>query len=179
MKDKNENKFTTPEGYFDNFNERLFARIEAESDNEPNTDFLPKTDGLSVPQNYFEQVQPKILHKTLNNKESKVIQLNPFKKYYAVAAAIVILLSLATVFFLSKQEKSITFEDLAADDIDTYFDTAILDMSSNEITEVLEFETLSLDDISTYAIEDEAILEYLDEAYDDIDDINFTQDEIN
>lgn len=179
MKDKNENKFTTPEGYFDNFNERLFARIEAESDNEPNTDFLPKSDGFSVPKQYFEQVQRKLLHNTSINTEVKVIQLNPFKKYYAVAAAIVVLLSLATVFFLSKQEESITFEDLAANDIDSYFDTAILDMSSNEITEVLEFETISLDDISTYAIEDEAILDYLDEAYEDINDINFTQDEIN
>ena len=62
MNKNHNNKFKTPEGYFENFNQRLFERLEEEND-EPNTDFLPKSDGFGIPEKYFESVQLSIIQK--------------------------------------------------------------------------------------------------------------------
>ena len=54
MKEEQKNKFKTPEGYFESFNERLMARMAVEEAQK--SDLIPKTDGFVVPDGYFDAV---------------------------------------------------------------------------------------------------------------------------
>ena len=69
-KDK-KNKFKTPEGYFDNFHDRLMDRIQQEESQEEKS-MIPMSDGFAVPETYFEDLTPKIIAQ-LAPKKVKVV----------------------------------------------------------------------------------------------------------
>ncbi|NNM17715.1 MAG: hypothetical protein HKP24_04015, partial [Croceitalea sp.] len=68
MKESHKNKFKTPEGYFENFNERLMKKISKEDS------MIPQNDGFKMPYGYFNGLDKKILE-NLPAKGSKVILL--------------------------------------------------------------------------------------------------------
>lgn len=163
MKEDHKNKFKTPEGYFDSFHERLMDKINDE-ENGQGESIIPKSDGFDVPEGYFDsfKVEP---------KEVKVVQLKSHKKFYYSAAAI------AAIFILIfgvtwKTDTTITFEDLASTEIDAYFETTELDLSTYEIAEVVSLNSLEINDVLDNTLEEENILEYLDENVEDIEDLN-------
>lgn len=172
MKKNHKTQFNTPEGYFESFNERLMARIKVEEE-EVNTDFLPKTDGFGVPQGYFDDFETKVLQNT-TQKKNKVIQLFPKQVYYA-AASIAALFILGILLF-SPSENEISFDDLASTEIDAYFESNELGLTSYELAEYINVEELTLADMTDSKIEDDSILEYLDENVEEIEDLNLDYD---
>jgi hypothetical protein len=170
MKKNHKNKFKTPEGYFDNFNERLMDKIVKEES------LIPKSDGFSVPEGYFETFNNQVSQKL---KQPKVIQLKSFKKQYYAAASIAAIVVLG--FWLSRSnEDQVNFEDLASAEIDAYFEKNDLDFNSYELAEVINFEGVSVLDITeaNNTEEDEMVLEYLNSTIDEIEDLNLDYDEI-
>lgn len=168
MKKDKQNSFNTPEGYFENFHERLMDKIKKE---EAQTEsVIPKSDGFGVPEGYFNGVAEKVLSKTVA-ENGKVIQLRSYRKFYYGAAAV------AAVFLLIfgpnwKSDTPISFEDLANSEIDAYFETNEIDMSTYEIAELVPLENLELNDVLDKDIEAESILDYLEENMEDIEDLN-------
>jgi len=163
MKEDHKNKFKTPEGYFDSFHERLMDKIN-EEENEQGKSIIPKSDGFSVPEEYFDTFK-------VETKEVKVVQLKSYKKFYYSAAAIAAIFIL--IFGLTwKTDAPITFEDLVSAEIDAYFETTELDISTYEIAEVVSLNSLEVNDVLDNALKDENILEYLDENVEDIEDLN-------
>lgn len=163
MKEDHKNKFKTPEGYFDSFHERLMDKIN-EEENEQGKSIIPKSDGFSVPEEYFDTFK-------VETKEVKVVQLKSYKKFYYSAAAIAAIFIL--IFGLTwKTDAPITFEDLVSAEIDAYFETTELNMSTYEIAEVVSLNSLEVNDVLDNALKDENILEYLDENVEDIEDLN-------
>jgi hypothetical protein len=175
MNKNHKNKFKTPEGYFEDFNERLFARMEAE-ENEPNTDFLPKSDGFGIPDSYFENVYPKVQSK-LENNTSKVVSLSRYKTFYYAAAAVAVIFVLSLTW-KANQEQPLNFENLASADIETYLEDYDLGLSSYEIAETVNLDDISISDITEKTLEDESILEYLDENVDDLEDLDLNYEEL-
>ena len=169
MNKDHKNTFNTPEGYFESFNEKLFARLEAEED-EPNTDFLPKTDDFKVPGTYFEEIYPKVGSR-LKKDNPKVISLNRRRIFFYAAAAVAALFVL-TLGWNWNQSPDFSFEDLADTDIETYFENNELNFSSYEIAETVDLEDLSITDFSDETIQEESILEYLDENVEDLEDLD-------
>ena len=170
MKKDKENNFKTPEGYFDSFHERLMDKIEQE-ETALGESVIPKTDGFSVPEGYFSNLTQDVLSKTIDGQKGKVIELRPYRKFFygAAAAAAVLLL----IFIPNwNTEPQIGFEDLASTEIDDYFDTAQLDMSSYEIAEVVSLQDIELSDVMDDNLEAENILDYLDENVEDIEELN-------
>jgi hypothetical protein len=167
MKKDKTNNFNTPEGYFESFHDRLMDRINEEEGIKES--IIPKSDGFSVPQRYFDEVTEKVLANTVKGK-GKVIPFIPYRKfYYAAAIAAVFLL----IFGLNwNSETSISFEDLANTEIDDYFESTEIDISTYELAELVPLESLELNDILENDIEAENILEYLDETVEDIEDLN-------
>lgn len=174
MEKNHENNFQTPEGYFESFNERLFARLDAE-EGEPNTDFLPKTDGFAVPEDYFESLPTKIIEKTIESTP-KVVRLQPKRRFYYSAASVAAIFVLALLIF-QNNEPAPTFEDLASSDIDAYFEENEIELSSYELAEVINIENISVADMTEEDLQGEEILEYLDENLDEIEDLNLDYDE--
>ncbi|MEO0571061.1 MAG: hypothetical protein AAF039_05100 [Bacteroidota bacterium] len=171
MKKNHKNKFKTPEGYFESFNERLFERLEEES-NMPS--IIPKADGFGVPDGYFDSVYDKVARK-MGERPSKVISLKRYRPFYYAAAVLAILFALRLGW---EQNQEVNFENLASADIEAYLENGDLGLSSYEIAEVVNLEDISLDDITEKGFEDETILEYLDENVEDLDDLDLNYEEL-
>lgn len=175
MNKDHENKFKTPEGYFESFNERLFARLEAEEE-EPNTDFLPRTDGFNIPEGYFTTLYPSVQSK-LEKRSTKVISLKQYRTFY-YAAAVLAALFVLTLGWNWNKSPDVSFEDLASTDIETYFEDNELGLSSYEIAETVNLDDISISDITGRSLQEESILEYLDENVEDLEDLDLNYEEL-
>ncbi|MEO9511459.1 MAG: hypothetical protein ABJN84_05290 [Flavobacteriaceae bacterium] len=164
MKKNHKNKFKTPEGYFDSFNERLMDKIAMEESN------IPKADGFSLPEGYFTTLNDRVSAR-LDETEPKVIALKSYKKSYYIAASIAVLAVLALAFYWNNASP-FSFEDLASAEIDAYFDTTDMKLSSYEIAEVVSIDELELNDVLENKLDHEHILEYLDENISDIEELD-------
>jgi len=162
--------FKTPKGYFEGFTDDLLDKMSKE------TSSLPDGAGFKVPEGYFDNLNKKVLEKVAE-KESKVIRLKPYKKYFYVAASIAAIL----ILVLSIQQRgksSFTFDDLASTDIENYLEENELGLSSYELAEVLLTEELEVNDIlNSDELDDENIIDYLEDNIDDIDELNLEIDE--
>ena len=173
MKKNHDKSFKTPEGYFESFNARLQARLEEED----TSSIIPKNDGFGVPEGYFETVLPKV-KETVGKQEPKVVRLHPNRNIWVVAA------SIAAIFILvfsirTNTGSDVTFEDLAHTELDAYFDSNSIDLSSYELAELIDIDTEQLQTMNDVPLEDATIIEYLDEHIDDYEDLNLDYDEID
>ena len=175
MKEKPKHTFKTPEGYFENFNERLMDKISKEES------IIPKTDGFAVPDGYFEKL-PENINKRLND-DSKIVRLHPFKrhqtkKFYYAAAAIAAIVVLALTL-KPNQGQEIDFNDLASNDITEYLEKTDLGLSTYEIAEILPVDNIDMTDVTGTVLEEDNILQYLDENIDmeDVEELNLDYDD--
>lgn len=159
-----QNPFKTPEGYFENFMDGLIDKLNEQEFN------LPKDDGFVVSEDYFDELHKNIQEK-LNSKETKVVQLKPWKQYYIAAASIAAML-LVFFGFNWNTSKEITFDDLANVDIENYFESNDLGFTSYELAEVLPVDELEINDILENQFDEENVIDYLNDNVDDIEDLN-------
>jgi len=170
MGEKRKNSgFKTPKGYFEGFTDDLLNKMSKE------TSGLPNKDGFKVPEGYFDNLNKEVLEK-VTEKESKVISLRSYRKYFYAAASVAAILLL--VFSIQWRDKSsFTFDDLTRTDIEIYLEENELGMSSYELAEVLLTEELEVNDILNSELDDENIIDYLEDNIDDIDELNLEIDE--
>lgn len=168
MKQK-KNSFTTPEGYFDSFTDNLMAKLSNEET------ITPKNEGFKVPAGYFDSLNEKIKTR-LNEEEHKVIQLKSYKKYYAIAASVAAILFVFLGFQLNKSEP-ITFDSIAATDIDNYFEYNELDLTSFDIAQEYSLDELEIKDIINNSFTNESVIDYLDNSIDNFEELNLNDNE--
>ncbi len=162
--------FKLPEGYFEGLTDRILEGIEED------TSKLPDKEGFAVPEGYFDSLDERVRKAISPDEDSKVVRLNPWKKYYFVAASIAALIIIVIGFQLS-QTQEFTFSDLANAELENYLDETDLGLTSYEIAEVLPIEELEVNDILDTALNEENILDYLDENVEDLDELNIEYDE--
>lgn len=162
-KSNKNNGFTTPEGYFEGLKDKLLKLSEEDS-------LLPKDDGFVAPEGYFDTLKEKIANK-INPEETKVVQLNPYRKYYFAAASIA---AIALVIFGLNRNTSEepTFESLTHSDIENYFENNEYDLSAYEIAEVIPLDELEISDILTNRFDEQNVVDYLDENIDHFEELN-------
>lgn len=169
-KDKN-HSFNTPEGYFENFNERLMDNIKKQ-ETEIAEPLIPTNDGFNAPDGYFDDVTTSVLSKT-TEKETKVVPLRSNRKLYYGVAAIAAVFMLIFSITWNSNSTSISFDDLVSSEIETYLENNDLDMTMYEVAEIIPLKEIELNNIFSDVLEDDAILEYLNENVDDIDNLYF------
>ncbi|MBT8322251.1 MAG: hypothetical protein KJO94_02125 [Eudoraea sp.] len=162
--------FKLPEGYFEGLTDRILERVAED------TSDLPEKEGFTVPEGYFDSLNERVRAKTFPGEDPKVVRLNPWKKYYFVAASIAALIVIVIGFRLSQAE-SYTFSDLANAELESYLNETDLGLTSYEIAEVLPIEELEVNDILDNALNEESIIDYLDENVEDLDELNIEYDE--
>ncbi len=162
--------FKLPEGYFEGLTDRILEGIAED------TSKLPDKEGFAVPEGYFDSLDERVRKAISPDEDSKVVRLNPWKKYYFVAASIAALIIIVIGFQLS-QTQEFTFSDLANAELENYLDETDLGLTSYEIAEVLPIEELDVNDILDTALNEENILDYLDENVEDLDELNIEYDE--
>ena len=162
--------FKLPDGYFEGLTDRILEKVAED------TSSLPKKEGFKVPEGYFDSLNERVSTNIAPDEDTKVIRLNPWKKYYFVAASIAALIVIVIGFRLSQTE-SYTFSDLANAELESYLNETDLGLTSYEIAEVLPIEELEVNDILDTALNEENILDYLDENVEDLDELNIEYDE--
>ena len=123
----------------------------------------------------MDTMQKEVLAK-VKASETPVISLHPYRKHLLVAA------SIAAIFVLViglqwNDAQSITFDDLANVDIETYFESREIGFTSYEIAEVIPVNTIDLNEFMETGVNDENIMEYLEDSIDDIEELNLELDE--
>ncbi len=161
-KQKHTHGFKVPEGYFEAFEENLFAKIASEE--------LPKEAGFAAPKGYFDSLEDTLMkHPEISGKETKVRSLFANKNLkYAVAIAA----SIVLVVLLFNQNKTIDLDMNSIDylAIENYINEGELDFDVYDVSSLLsendnsslyfETETISEEDMESYLLEtvDESIL---------------------
>ncbi|MBT8316186.1 MAG: hypothetical protein HKP59_01015, partial [Lutibacter sp.] len=139
--------FTTPENYFDSIEDIVLAKLKAEAIQEKNS---------GIPKNYFDTLEDKVIGKV--KKEPKVISLK--KGFSKFIAPIAIAASLLLIFTLTNNQKPVTFESIAASDIENWIDNGNIDIDALNIVSMYPDIELN-DDIYTSTISDEEVIDYL------------------
>ncbi len=166
--------FKTPEGYFDEFTDKLMGKLFEEKRSAPSLN--GNQDGFTVPDGYFETLKDKTLVRVSQEEEAKVVRLNPYRKYYLVAAsmAAILVLALNIDWFPNKE---VAFDSLSASDIDAYFENNELGMSTLELAEVFPTDDLVIGDMMANRLNDENIVDYLHNNIDYVEDLNLHNDD--
>jgi len=165
--------FKAPEGYFEGLTDDLMDKLSKETSN------LPDKGGFKVPENYFENL-PKEIAEKVAKKETGVIRLKPYRKYFYAAASVAAIL-LLVISLEWKNTVDFTFDDLAETDIEYYLEDNQFGLSSYELAEVILEEDLEinnfLDTEMNDNLDDENIMDYLEDNIEDIDELNLEIDE--
>ena len=159
----------TPEGYFEEFDRKLFDKL---SQGRPS---IPESDGFGTPKGYFDNLNKNIRQK-LDASEVKVIPITSYNKYYYVAASIAAI-ALVVLGLNWNSSEDIDFEDLAHTEIETYFEDNELGLSTYEIAEMLPVDELEISDILSTQFNEENMLDYLNDNLDDFEELNLEDNE--
>jgi len=156
---KNEEKynhgFKAPDDYFEDFEERLFSRLnEAE---------LPKKHGFDVPDGYFEDLEERILQNVAKEQTVKVIPL--FKRKTLIYAASVAACAILVLSVYTGSSGGV--ESLRMAEIEEYIIGDSMDLDSYDIAQLLneyDLDNLTLED---ELFSEENLEDYLLENLDD------------
>lgn len=122
--------FSTPTDYFDTLSDRLIEKLDGELPLE----FLPKTSGFVVPENYFAKNETKILQ---NSTTTKVISLKT--SFYKVTsiAAVLLLTIISPILYNSIESKNNELAEIS------YLEMHAEELSIYEVGSMLDNEDLS------------------------------------
>lgn len=164
--------FVAPKGYFDQFSNRILAKIEAqETEKEelsPLLQSLKKENPFSVPPAYLQEFKVNV-----TPKEAKVIPLFNLKavlKYAAAAAVVGIIATFATLFFSGEEKgamakaseetvisadafdlflsETASIEEEETEDFEEESQSLLVQMDANMVSEILT--EIPENEISTY-----------------------------
>ncbi len=141
--------FTTPNDYFETFEEKLFSKLENTS---------PEKTGFTVPDNYFKNVEKSIIDKVNNEENTPIISLtnrNTLLFVASVAACLVL------IFSVLKPTKSISINEIASSEIESYLSNHTTDFSENELLLLLNNEDITHLIDQTTSFNDQTLEEYL------------------
>jgi hypothetical protein len=150
---KHKSGFKVPENYFDNFEKRIFNKIEPET--------LPKETGFKAPDGYFDSLEDTLLQRlNAEEKPQKVISLNSRETWIyltAIAACLAIIVSM-----LIRDESIVKqLDSLKTASIENYIEEGYLDLESYEVLALLDDEDLTNMNFESDIFSEELLENYL------------------
>tara|TARA_R110000787_G_scaffold86285_7_gene184045 strand:- start:631 stop:1128 length:498 start_codon:yes stop_codon:yes gene_type:complete len=159
MKDKKHKEdFVIPNDYFQEFENRLFNKM--------NIELLTKDSGFKVPEGYFNEVDEKIIHqvkKPIN--KTKIISIVSRKTilYAATIAAVVVL-----IFSIVNNKNEIpTFDEVEFSSIKSYIEEGNIEIDNSDLSLLFTEEDLSTMILEENYISEKILNEYLLENIND------------
>ncbi|WP_051205293.1 hypothetical protein [Salinimicrobium xinjiangense] len=145
--------FKVPEGYFENFEDRMMTRLtfsEGELEKNP----------FRVPDNYFDELENRVMKNVeTTDQKAKVIPLYKHPVlYYAASVAAVLAILFSSMFYNGSGE--LDFDDLNITAMENYL-LESLDLNNPNNTEVGEY--IFTASANKPNIDKEALLEYLND----------------
>lgn len=158
MKEKtNKSGLHLPEGYFNNFEDRMMLKVMEDS--------LPRTNGFKTPDGYFGQVEDRVMSQVSETGRPKIIPLfrNKTLLYVSgIAASLVLIISL--VYGLGSDQP---LEDLPVTAIEEYIYEGGTDIDSYDVMALLDEEDISEIKLPSEVISEESLENYLLENIDE------------
>lgn len=155
---KSKSGFKTPPSYMDDFEARLFEKMNLTS-----TKADGKSSGFQVPEIYFNNLEHQLTAKVVSeNKKGKTISLISKKQMYYVASIAAIFIVLFSVMPLKSPEAN-SLDNLNASTLETYIQEEDLDLNYNDISNLIFEEGLIIESLESYTYSDQAVFEYLNE----------------
>lgn len=159
MKDKQHKEgFDLPNDYFEEFENRLFNRI--------NIEMLPKDSGFKAPEGYFNELDKRIIDQVKKpiNKTKVISILSRKTILYAasIAAIAVLIFSIAT-----NRNDVLTLDDIEFSSIQTYIEEGNIEIDNSDLTLLFTVEDLSALTLEDNYISEKILSEYLLENIND------------
>jgi hypothetical protein len=159
MKDKKHKEgFDIPKQYFEEFESRLFNRI--------NIELLPKTSGFKIPEGYFNELDEHIIHqlkKPINkNRVISIVSRKTILYAATIAALAVLIFSIA-----NNQNKMLTLDEIEFSTIKTYIEEGNIEIDNSDLSLIFTEEDLSGITLEGNYISEEILNEYLLENIND------------
>jgi hypothetical protein len=154
VKDKKyKSEFKVPENYFDDFEKRIFNKIESET--------LPKDTGFKAPDGYFDNLEDVILQK-LNTEEKpqKLINLNS-RRTWVYITSIAACLAIIASMLISNKSIVKQIDSLKTASIEKYIEEGYLDLESYEVLALLDDEDLTKINFESDIFSEETLDNYL------------------
>ncbi|GAA4272149.1 hypothetical protein U6A24_11635 [Aquimarina gracilis] len=153
--------FKTPDDYFKNFKKQLLNKLQVEKEEHTITKNKIES-GFKTPQGYFDSFEEKLSKKIESQKsESKVISIFSKRNILyvsGIAAMIAVIISLSI-----NKETSFNFEDIEIADIHTYFDEGNIELSNEEIANLLGDGISYTETLENEVISDQDLIDYISE----------------
>lgn len=121
---KNIYPFKIPQDYFDDFEAKLFLKIEEER--------LPKSAGLKVPDTYFDGMERRMLELSMEEEKVKTIPL--FSKKYSIYAAAIAACLIIGVLAINSKNDDLTLDNLKISTVDSYIEDGNLNLDLYDLT---------------------------------------------
>lgn len=143
---RNKDNYKVPDNYFDEFEMQLMNRIELEN--------FPKKSGFTIPQNYFNTAEAEICNRTQTIRP-KVISL---PKLIAISASIAA--AVVVGFLILNPIKSVE-ESNTMISIQEYIDSDFMKFNFYELDDVIDYQTISTDDIQFDFLNEDEVEQYI------------------
>ncbi len=154
---KNNGGFKVPQGYFESFKNELSERIAF--DDKEDTLLDSKTDsGFKVPERYFEDFENNVLRR-VDQQKIKVVSLFTKRNLLyvsGIAAMIAIILSISI-----NKKSNLNFEDIEIADIHAYFNEGNIDVSNDEIANLLAKDVSYTEAFENEILDDQDLIDYI------------------
>ena len=153
--------FTTPNNYFENFEDRLFEKLAEEN--------IPKTTGFQVPETYFDGLEDSLSATLFDRTEDvKVISIQRkknFTKYirYAAAACVAIF---AGILLYMNFSTPVTMDNIVNSEINTFIENDLIALNNYEIVDVYEEENIDISTIFEVELDESETIDYLEKTTD-------------
>lgn len=141
--------FKTPENYFDNLEEQLFAKISEDN--------LPKETGFSVPNNYFATTEEKIVASIPKKNKTRIIPIKLSATVATIAAMFVLYFGVSRYM----TEDKITFDTLTENDLNNWVSAGNIEMDEYTIAGIVSVSKVT-DEMEGLNFTDSELIEYLD-----------------
>lgn len=159
MKEENKNRgMNTPEGYFDNFEDRMLIRVMEED--------FPDKAGFAVPDTYFTEAEDRILAATSNTENTGVVSI--FRKRTLLYAASIAACAVLVVTIFSKSSANeISADDLSVEAVEAYINNSGAAIDAYDVMAMLDEETLEAITIPSEILSEENLEDYIIENIDE------------
>ncbi|MFC7357041.1 hypothetical protein ACFQO1_05035 [Jejudonia soesokkakensis] len=125
--------FKIPEGYFDSFEDQLFAEIALQE--------KVKETGFKTPPSYFEALEDVVMGSIkVSEKETPVRTLFTSKKFWLVTAAAA---CVAFLFSVVNFNSTASFSNIDAAMVEAYINDDNLDIDTEDVLAMLDDETIA------------------------------------
>ncbi len=149
--------FSTPSAYFETVEDRVITKLKAEA--------LGNTDSQPVPDNYFENFEEKVLERLNIEHQEKKINVISLQNWKKIVVSIAVAASLILIFTIgNKQQKEVTFENLALSEIESALEDNFLGYNSETILEIFPELEASLADLDLEFSDHDNLESYLYEV---------------